>query len=69
MDILWSLFFIHYITFKLKNLYFLFFCFLFSYGEILFGQADFSCRPDRLSCKVSETFVNSDIVTRSEMNE
>ena len=28
-------------------------------GEIVVGQADFSSPPDRLSCKVWETFVNS----------
>ena len=62
MDILWSLVFIHYITFKLKNLYFLFLLFVLIWcrsGEIMVGQADFFCPPDRLSCKVWETFVNS----------
>ena len=29
-------------------------------GEIVVGQADFSSPPDWLSCKVWETFVNSD---------
>ena len=28
-------------------------------GKILVGQADFSSPPDRLSCKVQETFVSS----------
>ena len=30
-------------------------------GEIVVGQADFSSPPDRLSCKVWETFVNSGV--------
>ena len=63
MDILWSLVFIHYITFKLKNLFFFIFLLLdliwCRSGEIVVGQADFSSPPDRLSCKVWETFVNS----------
>ena len=29
-------------------------------GEIVAGQADFSSPPDRLSCKVLETLVNSE---------
>ena len=29
-------------------------------GEIVVGQADFSSPPERLSCKVWETFLNSD---------
>ena len=56
MDILWSLIFIHYITFKLKNVYFFFFLLfvliLCRSGEIVVGQADFSSPSDRLSCKV-----------------
>ena len=64
MDIFWLLVFIHYITFKLKNMYFFSFLLLFvliwcQSGEILVGQADFSSPPDRLSIKVWETFVNS----------
>ena len=44
MDILWSLVFIHYITFKLKNI-FLFLLFVLTWcrsGEIMVGQVDFS---------------------------
>ena len=53
---------IHYITFKLKYLYFFFWLFVIIWcwsGEIVVGQANFSSTPDRLSCKVWETFVNS----------
>ena len=49
MDILWSLVFIHYITFKLKNLYFFSFCCFFVliwcdcwFGQIVVGRADLS---------------------------
>ena len=56
MDSLWSLVFMHYITFKLKNLYFFrFLLFVLIWcrsGEIVVGQADFSSPPDWLSCKV-----------------
>ena len=67
MDILWSLIFIHYITFKLKNTYFFFFFMLFVLiwcrsGDIMVGQDDFSSPPDQLSWKVWETFVNSAMV-------
>ena len=65
MVILLSLVFIHYFTFKIENLKFFFYCCLFSLwcrsGEIVVGQTDFSSPPDRLSWKVWETFVNSDI--------
>ena len=63
MDILWSLIFIHYITFKLKNIFFLFLLFVFIWclsGEIVVGQADFSSSPYGLSCKFWKTFVNSE---------
>ena len=62
MDILWSFVFIHYVTFKLKNLYFLFLLFVLIWcrsGEIVVGQAIFSSPPDWLFCKLWETFVNS----------
>ena len=53
MDILWSLVFIHYNTFKRKNLYFFLLLFVLIQcrsGEIVVGQADFSSPPDWLSC-------------------
>ena len=65
MDILWSLVFMHYIIFKLKNLCFIFVvvCLIWCQsGEIVVGQADFSCTPDRLSCKVWKTFINSGVL-------
>ena len=55
MDSLSSLVFIHYITFKPKNLFFCVFFVVLIWcrsGEIVVGQADFSSPPDRLSCKV-----------------
>ena len=58
MDILWSLVFIQ--TYKL--IFFLFLLVVLIWcqsGEIVFGQADFSSPPDRLSCKVWKTFVIS----------
>ena len=58
-----TLVFIDDITFKLKTYncfvflsFFLIWC---RSGEIRVGQADFPSPPDRLSCKVWETFVNS----------
>ena len=60
MDNLWSLvFIIHYITFKLIFLFLLFVLIWCRSGKIVIGQADFSSPPDRQSCKVWETFVNS----------
>ena len=58
-----GLYILYIITFKLKNIYFFFFFVVCSQwcrsGEIVVGQADFSSPPDRLSCKVWETFINS----------
>ena len=61
MDILWSLVLIHFITFKLIFFLFLFVLIWCWSGEIVVGQADFSSPPERLSCKVWKTFVNSEL--------
>ena len=55
--------FIHYITFRhKKTCIFSFFVLIWCRsGEIVVGQADFSSPPDRLSCKIWETFVNSEL--------
>ena len=49
-----------YCIFKFKIFLFLsFFLIRCRSGEIVVGQADFSSPPNRLSCKVWETFLNS----------
>ena len=59
INTLYSLLSCH-ITFKLTVFIILLFVFIWCRsGEIVVGQVDFSSPPDRLSCKVWETFVNS----------
>ena len=71
MDILWSLGLYNILHSNLITYIFSFLLLLFVLiwcrsGEIVVGQTDFSSPPDQLSCKVWETFLNSDILSFSE---
>ena len=54
----WSLYIIFHSNLKIY-IFFVVVCSYMVSCEIVVGQADFSSPPDRLSCKVWDTFVNS----------